>query len=369
MHDRLTGYLYFCGNLKERYMKLTAQEISDLLNGQVEGDKEVEVNKVAKIEEGEQGAVSFLANPQYTPYVYTSNASVIIVEKGFVPDQPVKATLIKVESPYSAFAQLLEVYNRSKDNRKGVSSQAYIASSAAIGKNVYIGPFVYIGDNVVVGDNTRIYPGSVVDSNSHIGSDCLIFSNVAIYSDCRIGDGVTLHAGVVVGSDGFGFAPQQDDNYLKVAQIGNVVIEDHVEVGANTTIDRATMGSTIIRKGVKLDNLIQIAHNAEIDENTVIAALTGVSGSTKVGKNCMIGGQAGLVGHIQIADDVRIGAQAGVSSSIRKKGFTALGSPAIDYNTYKKAYVHFKNLNQMARRVDELETKLKEMEDQLNNCK
>ena len=344
-------------------MKLTAQEISDLLNGQVEGDPGVEVSRVAKIEDGEPGAVSFLANPQYTSYVYSSNASVIIVEKGFIPDQQVKATLVKVESPYSAFARLLEVYNKTKSKRKGVSSQAYVASSASIGENVYMGPFVYIGENVVVGDNTRIYPGSVVDDNCRIGNDCLICSNVTIYTDCRIGNGVTLHAGVVVGSDGFGFAPQQDDNYLKVAQIGNVVIEDQVEIGANTTIDRATMGSTIIRKGVKLDNLIQIAHNAEIDENTVIAALTGVSGSTKVGKNCMIGGQVGLVGHIQIADDVRIGAQAGVSSSIRKKGFTALGSPAIEYNTYKKAYVHFKNLNQMANRMKELEKKLKNLEE------
>lgn len=342
-------------------MKFTANEIAGLINGKLEGDPDVVVSKVSKIEEGLPGSVSFLANPQYTPHIYSSDASIIIVEAGFEPEKPVKPTLIKVKDPYSAFAKLLEIYNKIRHSKSGISSKADVADSASLGKDVYVGPFVSIGENVSIGDNTKIYAGSVIGDNTSIGGNSLVFSNVNIYSDCIIGSGVTLHAGVVIGSDGFGFAPQQNSDYKKVAQIGNVIIEDHVEIGANTTIDRATMGSTIIRRGVKLDNLIQVAHNVEIDENTVIAAQTGVSGSAKVGKNCMIGGQVGIVGHIQIADEVRIGAQSGISSAIKEKGFTALGSPAIDYGDYKKAFVHFKNLDKMAKHIRELENKINEL--------
>lgn len=344
-------------------MKFTANDIASLIDGKLEGDPGVIVNKVSKIEDGIPGSVSFLANPKYTPYIYSSNASIVIVDEGFNPEKPVKPTLIKVKDPYSAFARLLEIYNNIKHKKSGISDKSDIAASAKLGKNVFVGPFVSIGENTDIGDNVNIYANTVIGDNVVIGDDCLIFSNVNVYSDCIIGANVTLHSGVVIGSDGFGFAPQQDNNYKKVAQIGNVIIEDHVEIGANTTIDRATMGSTIIRKGVKLDNLIQIAHNVEVDNNTVIAALTGVSGSAKIGKNCMIGGQVGIVGHLYIADEVRIAAQAGVSSSIREKGFTALGSPAIDYNNYKKSYIHFKNLQALVDKIAYLEKQLEELKE------
>ncbi|MFO8086746.1 MAG: UDP-3-O-(3-hydroxymyristoyl)glucosamine N-acyltransferase [Bacteroidales bacterium] len=342
-------------------MKFTANDLARLIEGRIDGNPEVVVDKVSKIEEGTPGSVSFLANPKYKPFIYASKASVIIVDDNFSPEMAVEPTLIRVKDPYVAFARLLEIYNKIKHSKTGISAKAEIAESASIGKDVYIAPFVVIGENVVIGDNSIVYSNTAIGDNVHIGNDCLIFSNVNIYSDCIIGSQVTLHAGVVVGSDGFGFAPQKDSNYKKVAQIGNVIIEDQVEIGANTTIDRATMGSTIIRKGVKLDNLIQIAHNVEIDENTVIAALTGVSGSSKIGKNCMIGGQVGIVGHLQIADEVKIAAQAGVSSSIKEKGFTALGSPAIEYNNYKKSYIHFKNLQSLVDRINVLENEIAEL--------
>lgn len=341
-------------------MKFTANDIARLIEGKLEGDPNVVVNKVSKIDEGEPGSVSFLANPKYKPFIYDSEASIVIVDTDFVPEKKVKPALIKVKDPYSAFARLLEIYNNIKHSKTGISEKSDIAHSVSIGKDVFIGPFVSIGEDTTIGDNTKIYANTVIGDNVKIGENCLIFSNVNVYSDCVLGAKVTLHAGTVIGSDGFGFAPQQDSNFKKVAQIGNVIIEDQVEIGANTTIDRATMGSTIIRKGVKLDNLIQVAHNAEIDENTVIAALSGISGSAKVGKNCMIGGQVGIVGHLQIADEVRIAAKAGVSSSIKEKGFTALGSPAIEYNNFKKSYVHFKNLQNLVDRIKDLERKMDE---------
>ncbi len=345
-------------------MKFTASEIAGLINGSLDGDPSAVVSTVSKIEEGVPGSVSFLANPKYTSHIYSSNASVIIVDSSFNPEKPVVPTLIRVDDPYSAFAKLLEFYNKIKHQKSGISAKADIADTAEIGENVYIAAFAVIGSNVNIGNNVKIYPGAVIADNVKVGDDSLIFSNVVVYEDCVIGKGVTLHAGVIIGSDGFGFAPQQDNNYKKVAQIGNVIIEDHVEIGANTTIDRATMGSTIIRKGVKLDNLIQIAHNVEVDENTVIAALTGISGSAKIGKRCMIGGQVGIVGHLQIADEVRIAAQSGVASSIREKGFTALGSPAIDYSLYKKSFVHFKNLQKLVGRITELEKQIEDLKNQ-----
>lgn len=341
-------------------MEFTAKDIANLIDGVIEGNPEAVVYKVSKIEESPDGSLTFLANPKYTNYVYSSKAAVIIVDHEFRPEKPVSATLIRVENPYSAFAKLLEYYNNIKHSRSGVSEKSDIASSAKIGENVFIAPYVVIGENAEIGDNVKIYPNTVIGDNVQVGNDSLIFSSVNIYADCMVGAHVTLHAGVVIGSDGFGFAPQRDNNYKKVAQIGNVILEDYVEVGANTSIDRATMGSTIIRKGVKLDNLIQIAHNVEIDENTVIAAQSGVSGSTKVGKNCMIGGQVGIVGHLQIADNVRIAAQSGITSSIKDEGYTALGSPAIEYTDFKKSYVHFKNLASIVQRVEELEKKLGE---------
>jgi len=297
-------------------MEFSASQIAAVIEGTVEGDPEVRINRLSKIEEGEPGTLSFLANPKYTPYIYTTRASIVIVNQDFAPDQPVNSTMIRVEDAYTAFARLLELYNKIKNDKQGVSSLAFISKSAVIGKNVYIGEFAYIGDNVVVGDNTKIFPHVFLGDNAKVGSNSTIYAGVIIYSDNMIGNRCTIHGGVVIGADGFGFAQQQDKNYKKVAQIGNVIIEDDVEIGSNTTIDRATLGSTIIRQGVKLDNLIQVAHNVEIGENTVIAAQTGISGSTKIGRNCMIAGQVGFFGHLSIGDEVKIGAQSGISGNI-----------------------------------------------------
>lgn len=301
--------------------------------------------------------MSFLANPKYTQFIYTTQASVVIVNHDFIPDQPVHSTLIRVEDAYTAFAKLLELYNQIRNEKRGISSLAFISPSAKIGQDVYIGEFAVIGDNVVIGDNTKIFPHTYLGDNVRIGSGTTLFAGVIVYSDNLIGSHCTLHGGVVIGGDGFGFAPQESKDYKKVAQIGNVVIEDNVEIGSNTTIDRATLGSTIIRKGVKLDNLIQVAHNVEIGENTVIAAQTGISGSTKIGRNCMIAGQVGIVGHITIGDDVKIGAQAGVSGKIRD-GAIVLGSPAIDITNFRRSSVYFKNLPEIVKRLEELEKKL-----------
>ena len=339
-------------------MEFSARQIADVLEGTVEGKPEVKISRLAKIEEAEAGSLSFLANPKYTPFIYTTKASIVIVNDDFIPEQPVNATLIRVKDAYSAFARLLELYNQIKNEKKGTSSLAFISPSAKIGQDVYIGEYAYVGENVVIGDKARIFPQVFLGDNVHIGEETIIYPGVIIYSDNKIGKHCTLHGGVVIGADGFGFAPQHDKNYKKVAQIGNVVIEDNVEIGSNTTIDRATLGSTIIRKGAKLDNLIQVAHNVEIGENTVIAAQTGISGSTKVGRNCMIAGQVGMAGHLTIGDDVKIGAQAGVSGSI-KDGAIVLGSPAIDISTFRRAIIHFKNLPEIVKRLDEIEKKMK----------
>ncbi len=341
-------------------MKFTAEQIAAALNGVVEGNPEVEVSTLSKIEEGKPGSLSFLANPVYTKYLYTTKADIVIVNNDFVPDKPVGATLIRVKDAYSAFTELLNMYQQAKNSKTGISEKASIAPSARIGQNVYIGDFVTIGDNTVIGDNTRIYANANIGSNCTIGSHCQLYYGVTVYDECVLGNQCTLHAGVVVGSDGFGFAPQSDGDYKKIPQIGNVIIEDNVEIGANTVIDRATLGSTLIRKGVKLDNLIQIAHNVEIGENTVIAAQTGIAGSTKVGKNCMFGGQVGIIGHLTIADNVKISAQSGIGKSIKKPGSIVEGSPAFSIADYKRAYVRFKNLDNMAKRLDELEKKLNE---------
>lgn len=338
-------------------MTFTAKQIAELLSGFVVGDENMTVNRLSKIEEGEPGSLSFLANPKYTSYLYSTQASIIIVDEGFVPEKAISATLIKVKNPYMAFAELLDFYNKIKLDKKGISDRAFISASASIGKDVYVGPFAFVGENAQIGDKSKIYPQVYIGDNVKIGSNTTLFAGVKIYSDILIGNDCTLHAGVVVGADGFGFAPQEDNNYKKIAQIGNVIIEDNVEIGANTTIDRATLGSTIIRRGVKLDNLIQIAHNVEVGENTVIAAQSGIAGSAKVGKNCMIAAQVGIVGHLTVGNNVKIAGQSGVSSNV-KDDSVIFGSPAFDASKYRKAYVHFRNLQKIVDRINDLEKRV-----------
>lgn len=341
-------------------MEFTAGQIADLLGGTIEGDANAKVNRLAKIEEGEPGSLTFLANKKYEEYIYKTKASLVVVNNSFVPEFPLHTTLIRVEDAYKSFAVLLDTYNKISQNKVGRENPHTIAASAKIGANPYIGSFVYVGENSVIGDNVKLYPGVYIGDNVIIGSNTTLFSGVKVYSESRIGSNCRIHSGVVIGGDGFGFAPQDDANYVKVAQIGNVIIEDHVEIGSNTTIDRATLGSTIIRKGVKLDNLIQVAHNVEIGEHTVIAAQTGIAGSTKIGRFCMIGGQVGIVGHLVIADKVKIAAQSGIGSSITKEGEIVQGSPAFGIGEYKKSYVGFRKLPEILARLEELEKQVNE---------
>lgn len=336
-------------------MEFSAQQICQLLGGKLEGNPDAKVSKLAKIEEGEPGALTFLANPKYTPFIYTTKATIAIVNDNFVAEQAIAATLIRVPDAYQAFCKLLEVYNQIQLDKKGIEQPSYIATSAKMGADVYVGAFAYIGNNAVIGNNVKIYPQVYIGDNVVIKDNTTLFAGVKIYSDCLIGANCTIHSGVIIGGDGFGFAPSNDSAYKKVAQIGNVVIEDSVEIGSNTTIDRATLGSTIIRKGVKLDNLIQIAHNVEIGENTVIASQTGIAGSTKIGKECMIGGQVGIVGHITISDKVKIAAQSGIGSSIMQDGEIVQGSPAFGIGEYKRAYVMFRKFPEIEKRIKELE--------------
>ena len=342
-------------------MQFTAQEIAFILNGTVEGDAFAVVSQLAKIEEGTAGALSFLANPKYEQYLYTTNASVVIVNNDLVLTEPVKATLIRVDNAYSAFSVLLEKYNTIKLNKTGIEQPCFIHPSAQIGENVYIGAFAYIGPNVKVGNNSKVYPNTYIADNVTIGNNTTLFSGVKIYFDCVLGDNVIIHSGAIIGSDGFGFAPNADGTYTKVSQIGNVILEDNVEVGSNTTVDRATMGSTIIRKGVKLDNLVQIAHNVEISANTVIAAQTGVSGSSKIGENVILGGQVGIVGHISIAKGTQVQAQSGVSRTITEEGKKWAGSPAFSYSGNMRSQVVIKRLPELEKRVEELEKIIAEL--------
>jgi UDP-3-O-[3-hydroxymyristoyl] glucosamine N-acyltransferase len=336
-------------------MHFTARQIAGVIQGTIEGDPEATVNQLSKIEEGRPGTLSFLANPKYTHYIYTTHASIVIVHKDFKPESPIQSTLIRVEDPYGAFAQLLEIYNQMNLEKAGVSDRATLSSGAMTGVDVFIGDFSYIGEQSVIGDRTRIYPQVYIGNNVVIGSDTILYPGVKVMNNCRIGSRCILHPGVVIGSDGFGFAPQEEGlPYKKIAQIGNVVVEDDVEIGANTTIDRATLGSTRLEKGVKLDNLIQIAHNVVIGENTVIAAQTGISGSTRIGRNCLIAGQVGIIGHLTIGDHVKIAAQSGLSVNV-KDGQTVMGSPAFDVRKYKISYVHFRNLDKHISRIDHLE--------------
>jgi UDP-3-O-[3-hydroxymyristoyl] glucosamine N-acyltransferase len=334
-------------------MKFTAQQIADIIDGEVIGNPKAEVSRLSKIEEATTGSLTFLSNPKYNPYLYSTKASITIVNSSFSPEGEFSTTLIKVEDAYGSFSRILEYYNQVKHNKQGIEPHSSISNDVQYGKEFYLGSFSYIANNVKLGDSVKIYPNSYIGDNVTIGNDVIIFSGVKIYSDSIIGDHCVIHSGCVIGSDGFGFAPNSDGTFTKIPQIGNTIIEDNVEIGAGTTIDRATMGSTIIRKGVKLDNQIQIAHNVEIGENTVIAAQTGIAGSTKIGKNCFIGGQVGIAGHLTIGDNVRIQAQSGVGKNI--KGDQVLqGSPAFGYSEYSKSYIHFKNLNKIVAEIEEL---------------
>jgi UDP-3-O-[3-hydroxymyristoyl] glucosamine N-acyltransferase len=341
-------------------MEFSARQIAQMLNGTIEGNPDVVISKLAKIDEASDGAISFLANPLYTNFIYSTHASIILVNQDFIPIQPVNGTLIRVENAYSAFAHLLELFSSTINISRQISSHACISGSARIGKNNYIGEFVSIGDNVITGNNVLIYPNCTIGADSVIDDNSILYPGVKVYRDTRIGKNCTIHSGVVIGSDGFGFAPQADNIFKKIIQVGNVVIEDEVEIGSNTTIDRATLGSTIIRKGVKLDNLIQVAHNVEIGENTVIAAQTGIAGSTKIGRNCMIAGQVGIVGHLVIGDNVKIGAQSGIEHSI-KDGEMYLGTPALEGGKARRLYVHWRNFDQMIKKIYELEKLFKQI--------
>lgn len=340
-------------------MEFTVEQIANILNGEIVGDASRKVYTLAKIEDGHEGALSFLSNPSYTSFIYKSKASAVIVNKDFTPEQEVKATMIRVEDARLAFAKLLDMYNRLRFAYVGIEEPSFISKDVKIDESCYVGAFTYIGKNVRIGKNVKLYPNVFIGENVTIGDNTIVYAGVKIYHDCMIGSNCTLHSGVIIGSDGFGFAPNSENSYAKVTHIGNVVIEDHVEVGSNTTIDRATMGSTIIRKGVKLDNLIQIAHNVEIGTNTVIAAQTGIAGSTKIGANCLIGGQVGIVGHITIADGVKIAAQSGIGQSITNENEIVQGSPAFGIGDYKRSYVMFKKLPEISARVSEIEKKLK----------
>ena len=343
-------------------MKFTAAQIAALLWGIVEGDENVSVSNVSKIEEGKPETLSFLANVKYTPYIYETEASIVIVNKDFKPDKPVKTTLIRVDDAYSAFAKLLEVYQQYAGNKTGISSLAFFGQETVYGEELYAGAFAYIGDRVKLGNNVKIYPQVYIGDDCQIGDDSILYPGARLYAGTVLGKSCVIHAGAVLGSDGFGFAPQSDNQYKKVPQIGQVILEDFVEIGANTTIDRATLGATVIRKGAKLDNLIQVAHNVEIGENTVMAAQTGISGSTKIGKSCMFGGQVGLAGHLTIANGVKLAAQSGIGTSIRKEDAVFMGSPAIPADEYKRIYMHTRRLDRLMDRVQQLEKQLSEIQ-------
>jgi UDP-3-O-[3-hydroxymyristoyl] glucosamine N-acyltransferase len=343
-------------------MTFSAAQIALLVNGKVEGDPQATVNSFGKIEEAGSGQLSFLANPKYEEFLYSTNASVIIVNDNLELKQSVSASLVRVTDAYSAFAVLLAKYQEMMTQTlSGIQDPAYISKSAKLGENIFIGAFAYLGENVVIGNNVKIFPQVFLGSNVCVADNTILHAGVKIYHDCQIGKNVTIHAGSVIGSDGFGFAPQADGTYKKVPQIGNVVIEDFVEIGANAAIDRATIGSTIIRSGAKLDNLIQVAHNVEVGNNSVIAAQAGVSGSTKLGKNVMIGGQAGIVGHLQIADGVRINAQSGVSKSIKTPNTAVTGSPAHDYTSALRSQALSRKLPELEKRLKELEALIKQL--------
>ena len=340
-------------------MEFSAKQIAQFVQGVIEGDENATVNTFAKIEDGKPGAISFLSNPKYTHYIYDTESSIVLVDGSVELEKPTKATLIKVDNAYECVAKLLQLYESMKHKKTGIDSLAFISPSAKIGENVYIGAFAYIGDNVVIGDGCQIYPNVVICENAKVGNDCLFYPNVTIYHDCHVGNRVTLHAGSVVGSDGFGFAPSEN-GYDKIPQIGIVTIEDDVEIGANTCIDRSTMGSTYVRKGVKLDNLVQIAHNTDIGANTVMSAQVGIAGSTKVGQWCMFGGQVGIAGHITIGNKVFLGAQSGVPSSL-KDNQTLIGTPPMEKLPYFKSQAIFQKLPDLYKQIQKLQKEVDEL--------
>ena len=348
-------------------MEFTAKQIAAYVGGEIVGDENTTVYTFAKIEEGVKGALSFLANPKYASFIYDTQSSIVLVNNDFVPDKPIQATLIKTANAYESLAKLMALYESAKAKKNGISSMASVASSATIGKNVYIGPFVYIGENATVGDNTIIEANTSVGDNATIGSDCILYSNVTIYHDCKVGNRCILHAGCVIGADGFGFAPGAN-GYEKIPQIGVAILEDDVEIGANTCIDRATMGATIIKRGVKLDNMVQVAHNVVVDEHTVMAAQSGIAGSTKVGSWCMIGGQAGISGHIKLGNQVKVGGHSGVSNNVQD-GKAVMGYPAYDHTQFARATVIVKKLPEMYRELDLLKKEIESLKQQLANGK
>ena len=338
-------------------MKFTAEQIAGILDGIVVGNPSAEVYKLAKIEEGVKGSLTFLSNAKYNNYIYSTEATITIVNKNFEPEQEITTTMIKVDDAYQAFSKLLEYYNQVKLMKSGIEQPSVISENVIYGENLYLGSFCYIGKNVKIGKDVKIYPNTFIGDNVVIGDNCVFFAGVRVYSETEIGNNCTIHSGSIIGSDGFGFAPHEDGTYSKIPQIGNVILEDNVEVGACTTIDRATLGSTIIRKGVKLDNQIQIAHNVEIGENTVIAAQTGIAGSTKIGKNCMIGGQVGFAGHLVIGDNVKIQAQSGIGKNLNE-GETVQGSPAFNYSDFSKSFVHFRNFPKIISEIEDIKKKI-----------
>ena len=345
-------------------MEFTAKQIAELIQGRVEGDDNTAVSTFAKIEEGVPGAISFLSNPKYTHYIYDTKSSVVLINEDVELEKPVSATLIRVKNAYECVAKLLQFYESMKPAKKGIDSLAYISPKAQIGEDVYVGAFAYIGDGVVLGKGSQVYPHTVVCEGVTIGEKCILYPNVTIYQGCKLGNNVTIHAGSVIGADGFGFAPNTG-GYDKIPQIGIVVIEDNVEIGANTCVDRSTMGQTIIHQGVKLDNLIQVAHNCEIGENTVMSAQAGMAGSTKIGAWCMVGGQAGFSGHIQVADKTFIGAQCGVIKNTKGDGESLIGSPAMDPKMFFKAKAIYSKLPDMYRQIATLERELKELKEKM----
>ena len=340
-------------------MEFTAEQIANVIGGRVEGNKDAKVHTFAKIEEGTEGAISFLSNPKYTHYLYNTKSSIVIVNEGVELEKDVDATLIRVPNAYESIAKLLQIYEASKPKKTGVAPQAYIAPSAKLGNNCYVGPFAYVGEGAEIGDGCQIYPHAVVGDNVKVGSNCIFYPNTTIYQGCKIGNNVTIHAGSVIGADGFGFAPGAD-GYDKIPQIGIVVIEDNVEIGANTCVDRSTMGATVIHKGVKLDNLVQVAHNVEIGENTVMSAQVGIAGSTKVGSWCMFGGQVGLAGHITIGDKTFLGAQSGVPGSL-KGGEELIGTPPMNPRQYFKSQAIFRRLPDMYKDLNDAKKKIEEL--------
>ncbi len=346
-------------------MEFSAKQIAEFIQGTVVGDEDASVHTFAKIEEGTPGSITFLSNPKYTHYIYDTEASIVLVNKDFVPEREVKPTLIKVENAYECLAKLLTLYEMSKPKKTGIDSLAYIAPTAKVGKDVYIAPFAYVGEGAVIGDNTAIYPHATVCDNAKVGNNTILYPNVTVYHDCRVGNNCILHSGCVIGADGFGFAPSPE-GYEKIPQVGITIIEDNVEIGANTCVDRSTMGATIVHKGVKLDNLVQIAHNVEVGSNTVMASQVGIAGSTKVGEWCMFAGQVGLAGHIKVGDHISIGAQSGVANTVKGSNRSIMGAPAIDARQYFKCTAAYKSLPDMFYTVNQLKREVQELKKQLN---